>query len=105
MEKTISALEARRKLGQLLEEVFYQGHQFIVERAGKPMAAVVPLSQYRQWKERREQFFALVDEARERNQSVPPEVVEAEVEEALRAVRKERRGASPRGGAPHESRP
>jgi prevent-host-death family protein len=28
----------------MLEEVYYKGEQFIIERAGKPMAAVVPLS-------------------------------------------------------------
>ena len=94
MEKTISALNARRKLGQLLEEVFYQGNRFIVERAGKPMAVVIPVSQYRQWRERKEQFFATIDEARERNKDTPPEVIEAEVEETVRAVRKERRGAT-----------
>ena len=91
MEKVISALDARRKLGQLLEEVFYQGNQFIVERAGKPMAVVVPLSQYRQWKEKREQFFALIDEVRERNKDTPSEVIEDEVKEAVRAVREEKR--------------
>ena len=88
MEKTISALEARKKLGQVLEEVFYQGNQFIVERAGKPMAVVVPVSQYRKWKERREQFFAMIDEVRERNKDIPSEVIEAEVEEAVREVRR-----------------
>jgi len=94
MEKTISALDARRKLGQLLEEVFYQGNQFIVERAGKPMAVVVPISQYRQWKEKRERFFALIDEVREKNKDTPSEVLEAEVEEAVQAVRKEKREAT-----------
>ena len=91
MEKTISAMAARRKLGQLLEEVYYQGSQFIVERAGKPMAVVVPLDQYQQWKERREQVFALVDEARGRNRDASPEDIEADVEEAVRAVRSEKR--------------
>ncbi len=94
MEKTISALNARRKLGQLLEEVFYQGHHFIIERAGRPMAAVIPISQYRQWRERKEQFFALIDEARERNKDTPAEVIEAEVEETVQAVRKEKREAT-----------
>jgi hypothetical protein len=41
--KTVNALKARQNLGQMLEEVFYQDAQFIIERAGKPMAAVVPL--------------------------------------------------------------
>ena len=91
MEKTISAMKARRNFGQLLEEVFYKGDQFIVERAGKPMAVVVPINQYIQWKERRERFFAMIDEMRAGNKDVPSEVIEAEVEEAIRAVREEKR--------------
>jgi prevent-host-death family protein len=43
--KKINAMEARRAFGRILEEVFYKGEQYIIERAGKPMAAVVPLSQ------------------------------------------------------------
>lgn len=90
MEKTISALDVRRKLGQLLEEVYYQGSQFIVERAGKPMAVIVPVSQYKQWKERRERFFAMIDEVRAKNEDILPEVIEAEVEEAIQTVRKDK---------------
>jgi len=47
--KTISALKARQKLGTLLEEVFYQDAQYIIERAGRPMAAVVPVWQLEEW--------------------------------------------------------
>lgn len=43
--KTINAGKARVNFGQMLDEVYYKGDQFIIERAGKPMAAVVPLSQ------------------------------------------------------------
>jgi len=43
--KTINALKARQNFGQMIEEVYYRGDQFIIERAGKPMAAVVPLWQ------------------------------------------------------------
>ena len=43
--KKINALKARQNFGQMLEEVYYKGDQFIIERAGKPMAAVVPLWQ------------------------------------------------------------
>jgi len=43
--KTINALKARQHLGKLLEETFYQDAQFIIERAGRPMAAVVPVWQ------------------------------------------------------------
>jgi len=47
--KTINALKARQNLGQLLEEVFYQDAQFIIERAGRPMAAVVPVWKLEEW--------------------------------------------------------
>lgn len=43
--KKINALKARQQLGTLLEEVFYRDAQYIVERAGKPMAAVIPIWQ------------------------------------------------------------
>jgi prevent-host-death family protein len=88
MPKTVSALKARQNLGQLLEEVFYQGDQFIVERAGRPMAAVVPLWQLEEWQKRRDHFFSSVDELWQKNKSVDPEVVEQEVAEAVQAVRK-----------------
>jgi prevent-host-death family protein len=47
--KTINALKARQNLGQMLEEVFYKGDQFVIERAGRPMAAVVPVWQLEEW--------------------------------------------------------
>ena len=47
--KTITALKARQNLGTLLEEVFYRDEQFIIERAGRPMAAVVPVWQLEAW--------------------------------------------------------
>ncbi len=42
--KRITALQARRHLGQLLEEVHYRERSYIIERAGRQMAALVPLS-------------------------------------------------------------
>ena len=42
--KTINAGKARANFGQMLDEVFYKGDQFIIERDGRPMAAVIPLS-------------------------------------------------------------
>jgi prevent-host-death family protein len=87
MVKKVNALKARQNLGQLLEEVYYQGDQYVIERAGKPMAAVVPLWQLEEWQKRREEFFAAVEEVQQQNHKVKPEVIEAEVQEAIRAVR------------------
>jgi prevent-host-death family protein len=40
--RTISALQVRAKFGQVLDEAA-AGERFIVERAGMPVAAIVPL--------------------------------------------------------------
>ena len=42
--RTINAGKARVNLGQILDLVYYKGDQFIIERAGRPMAALVPVS-------------------------------------------------------------
>ena len=45
MRKKVTAVRARGKLGQILEEVYYRGDHYIIERSGKAMAAVVPVEQ------------------------------------------------------------
>ena len=85
--KKINALKARQNLGQLLEEVYYKGDQYVIERAGRPMAAVVPVWQLEEWKKRRERFFRQVAGVWMRTKRVRPAVIEGEVAEAVRAVR------------------
>lgn len=46
MIKTINATTARKNFGKLLDEVSYQGHAFIIERKGKPMAAMISIEEY-----------------------------------------------------------
>lgn len=57
MEKLIGAFEARRQLGKILKEVSGKGDRYVVEYHGEPVAAVVPMHLYEQWKRRREAFF------------------------------------------------
>jgi prevent-host-death family protein len=87
VEKTVNAVQARQQLGRLLEEVFYQSQRVIIERAGRPMAVLVPLEQYRQWQEQRTAFFAMVDEVRGRTRDIPPEELEAVIAEASAAAK------------------
>jgi prevent-host-death family protein len=87
MVKKINALKARKNLGQLLEEVYYRGDQYVIERAGRPMAAVVPIWQLEEHQKRQKKFFGLVEKTWERNKKAKPELIEREVEEAVRAVR------------------
>lgn len=44
MTKNISANEARTKFGELMNSVYYNGVDIIVERWGKPMVKIVPVN-------------------------------------------------------------
>jgi prevent-host-death family protein len=88
MTKTTTAIKARRNLGQLLEEVFYRGDEFVIERAGKPMAVLIPIQEFERWQKQREKDFALFDEVRAKAKKAKPEEVEKEVTKALTKIRK-----------------
>lgn len=83
MKKTISAMKARQNLGTLLSEVLLKNDQFIIERNGKPMAAVIPVWQFEQWKEKREAFFSMINKARRRNRKLSQKALEEDVSEAI----------------------
>lgn len=44
MTKTISAIKARKNLGEILNEVYYNSNDYIICRAGKPMVRLVKIS-------------------------------------------------------------
>ena len=48
MTEKISTLEVRRRLGDILNRVALRNDQFIIERKGKPLAAVVPVERLEQ---------------------------------------------------------
>ncbi len=83
----MNALSAQKNLGQLLDEVYFKGDQYVIERAGRPMAAVVPLWQLEDRRKRKERFFGMVKEVGRRNKKEKSEVIAGEVEEAIKAVR------------------
>ncbi|MGD0116316.1 MAG: type II toxin-antitoxin system Phd/YefM family antitoxin [Dehalococcoidia bacterium] len=95
MKRKISAVEARKKLGEILESVYYRGDEVVIERAGKPMAVVVPAERYQAMERSRERLFELVEKTWERNKNVPYDEIERDVQAAVREARG-RRGSSPR---------
>lgn len=87
MKRRISAVEARKRLGEVLEGVYYRGDEVIIERAGKPMAVVVPAERYEAIERSRERLWELIEHNWEKNKDVPSEEIEKEIEEAIREVR------------------
>ena len=89
MEKIINALKVRQNLGTLLNEVLLKNDQFIIERNGKPMAAVIPVWQFKQWKANRKAFFRMIDQVRQKNRRVNQKTIESESTEAIAFAKKE----------------
>jgi prevent-host-death family protein len=88
MYKTISALRARQTLGQVMNEVALKGDDYIIERAGKPLVAVIPIEKYqsiqREWDEFLEGVSAMGANIKEKDY----EGIDELVDEAVRASRK-----------------
>ena len=43
MNTTVSAMEARKRFGEILNSAFYRGISTVIERKGRPIAKVVPV--------------------------------------------------------------
>ncbi|HET9493649.1 MAG TPA: type II toxin-antitoxin system prevent-host-death family antitoxin [Chloroflexia bacterium] len=95
MEKTVSAYEARRNFGKVLNEVAGKGDRIVVEKHGEPVAVVVPVEVYKQWQAARQQYFDTIRKMAE-EANVPEEEADALIEEAIKAVRAEKRAAEKR---------
>lgn len=86
MEKTISAFEARRNFGKMLQDVAAKGDKIVVERHGEPVAVLVPVSVYEQWRCNRVRAYNALREIAERV-NMSPEEAEELAEEAVRWAR------------------
>lgn len=94
VKRKVSAVEARKRLGEILEGVFYRGDEVVIERAGKPMAVVIPAERYQAMERTRERVFDLIEQNWERNKDVPYEEVEKAVGRAVKEVRGKHRRAA-----------
>ena len=48
MKKTITTIDVRKQLGEILDRVALRYDEFIIERRGKALAAVVPMEKLEQ---------------------------------------------------------
>ena len=64
MYKRISALKARQNLGQVMNEVALKGDDYIIERAGKALVAVVPIEKYQSLQREIGEFFESLSKIR-----------------------------------------
>lgn len=87
MKRHVTALDARRRLGELLESVYHGGDEVVIERAGRPMAVVIPAERYEALERSRARLWALIEEAQEANRNVPVAELEDDIAVAIQEAR------------------
>lgn len=90
-EKTIPALEARNHFGEIMKLSMIQGDNFIVEKSGIPMVAIINVQNYEKYKqlmEEREKDFQILDKIRSQMPEMTEEKIQRLVNESIKAVRK-----------------
>lgn len=88
MYKKISALKARQNLGQVMNEVALKGDDYIIERAGKPLVALIPMEKYQSLQKETEEFFEALSEVRSNLKEEDEKDTDRLIEEAVRSYRK-----------------
>ena len=83
MAKRISAMDLRKRLGQIMNEVTFRDHEYVIERDGKPMAALVPIWKLKQIEERKEAFWKKVEEFRREGKKMQKKELESVISEAV----------------------
>jgi prevent-host-death family protein len=88
MLKTVNTQEVKETLEKILDEVFYNDNQIMIEKSGKTVAVVISPSEYEAYRKRRKKDMSIFDEIRKLNKGNDPEELERDIQEAIKAVRK-----------------
>jgi prevent-host-death family protein len=85
----ISTLEVRQRLGDILNRVALRNDQFIIEREGKPLAAVVPVERLEQMRRAaRRHLLQVVERQQEKLSSVEADRLANEAKHCTRKARR-----------------
>ncbi|NOZ06576.1 MAG: type II toxin-antitoxin system Phd/YefM family antitoxin [Chloroflexi bacterium] len=86
MERELGVTKARQVFGTMVEQVQYRGDTYIINRHGKPAAAVVPMQVYETWKCQRQDLFDQIRKM-QREANLDNDEAESLAAEAVAAVR------------------
>jgi len=90
----IGARDLRQKFAEILGKVGFGGDVAVVERSGKPMAAIIPIEMYQQLIAEHEARFQIVEKIQNTQQARPIEELEKDVNEAIKRARGGKRATS-----------
>jgi prevent-host-death family protein len=92
--KKISAMKARQNLGQLLNEVSIRGDAYIIERAGKPLAALVDMERFQQLQEDQDSALQALQKIWEKMAGADNQEIQEAIEAAEKIAKEENRTRS-----------
>jgi prevent-host-death family protein len=85
----VNAVNFRQNLGEMLNQVQYRNDSIVINKDGKPVAALVDAELFARIRRMRERFDALSDRITEGYSNVPIEEGLAEIDAAVAAERKQ----------------
>lgn len=92
MNKKISAIKVRQNLGQVMNEVALRGDEYIIERAGKPLVAIIPIEKYQSMQAEVDAFYESLGEiganTKDENSSVMGDLIDEAVKSYRKAIGK-----------------
>ncbi len=80
-------MKARQNLGQIMNEVSLKGDDYVIERAGKPLVAIISMEKYQGLQKERENAFRALDAVWKKMDGEKHEVIEEAVNDAVKSVR------------------
>lgn len=84
---TISAMDFRTNPGTILDRVDYRKESFLIERAGKPKAVLIPVSLYLIIEKARQRMIAANRDAQKAFRVVNQKKIRGEINKAIKEVR------------------
>jgi len=86
--RTVDAVNLRKNLGQYVNEAYYRGDEFLIKRAGKPVAALVPVADLEKLEALKAHGFKGLQNLWARNRRTSLETIRKDVAEAIGQVRR-----------------
>lgn len=89
MDRIMGVTEARSRFGEIVDEVQYQGDTVVLEKNGKPAAALISMSMFERFIKNREAAYQVVLEVQKQNEDL--EMTEEELLKFVNEVTHEMR--------------
>lgn len=89
MIQKVSAMDVRKRFGDLLNDVHYRHNTVLITKAGKPMGALIDMALFEKICLMEDEFHRMTDELSQVYADVDPEVAESEIREAIEASREQ----------------